>query len=270
MSDEESNVNALIHLGQGKLVSKLYQDLLSKPSKKAGQALGTIVNVSNTVLWPIKWFNERTRLYFENNLKKYEEKLEKVPEEEITPVPTEISNPILDRFSYVSNKELSDAFVKLLASASSSKKAKDAHPGFIQIIDRISPDEARILKYLATAIAIPVVDIKHHNNPDNSTQYRLVIKGETGLKQKLILNWPDNLPIYFNNLESLGLISRKPYYLTILETKFETILEDLDPKLKKVFENYNEEELREVRKEDKGMYEKTNFGNMFIRACIRG
>jgi hypothetical protein len=144
--EESSKVNALINIGQGKLVQKIYEDLLSEPSKKAGLALSTIVNVGNTVLWPVKWFNERTRIYFESNLKKYEKNLQEVPEDEITEVPTEISNPILDRFVYVSNEELSDAFVKLLTSASSSKTAKNAHPGFIQIIDRISPDEAKILK----------------------------------------------------------------------------------------------------------------------------
>ncbi|TQI71110.1 uncharacterized protein DUF4393 [Gramella sp. Hel_I_59] len=269
MSDE-SNVNALINLGQGKVVQKVYEDLLSEPSKKAGQALSTIVNIGNTALWPVKWFNERTRLYFENNLEKYEKKLEEIPEEEISEVPTEISNPILDRFSYVSNEELSDAFVKLLASASSTKNAKDAHPGFIQIIDRISPDEAKILKYLSNNSAIPIVDIKHHNVPEKPSQYQLAIKEETGLNQKLDLNFPENIVTYLNNLESLGLIAKRSYYLTYLESEFDEIMKNIEPIIKSVFEKYDDNELKKAKKEDKGMYEKTNFGNMFIRACIQG
>lgn len=265
---EESNVNALINLGQGKVVQKVYEDLLSEPSKKAGQALSTIVNIGNTALWPVKWFNERTRLYFENNLRKYEKKLEEIPEKEIIEVPTEISNPILDRFTYVSNDELSEAFVKLLASASSSKNVKDAHPGFIQIIDRISPDEAKILKYLSIVDAIPILTIRHFNNPEKKSQYQFVLQEETGLVDKVELNFPENLNTYLNNLESLGLIGRRTYYLTILESEFDIINKNIEHLSNSVFNKYDENELKRAKKEVKEMYEKTNFGNMFIRACI--
>jgi len=50
---EESKINALVNIGQSKVAEKAYDDLLSEPSKKAGNALGTIVNIGNTVLWPI-------------------------------------------------------------------------------------------------------------------------------------------------------------------------------------------------------------------------
>ena len=54
-----------------KVAEEAYKDILSNPGKKIGEALGTIMNIGNTLLWPVKWANERTRIYFENNLKKY-------------------------------------------------------------------------------------------------------------------------------------------------------------------------------------------------------
>jgi hypothetical protein len=191
---EESKINALVNIGQSKVVEKVYRDLLSQPSKKAGNALGTIVNIGNTLLWPIKWANERTRLYFENNLNRYEKELEKIPEEEITEVPTEISMPIIERFTYTSNEELSKAFVNLLTSASSVKNINKAHPGFIQIIDRLSPDEAILLRYLSSIIGIAALTIRHHNKKEKSSEYVYVFQNKTDIEKKVTgLIFPQNI-----------------------------------------------------------------------------
>ncbi|MBE7661543.1 DUF4393 domain-containing protein [Tenacibaculum finnmarkense] len=267
---EESKINALVNIGQSKVVEKAYDDLLSEPSKKAGNALGTIVNLGNTMLWPIKWVNERTRLYFENNLTKYEQELDKIPEEKVTEVPTEISMPILERFTYTSNEELSNAFVKLLTSASSTESINKAHPGFIQVIDRLSPDEAILLKYISTIKGIPVLSIMHYNNPKNTNLYNYVLKNKTGLAQKVRkLKFPQNIEIYLNNLESLGIIKLKDYYITTIENDFQNIEKQFKNELSIIFDKYKEpNELSKAKKEEKGMYELTSYGKLFISACI--
>ena len=155
--------NSLINLGNNKVVEEAYKDILSNPGKKIGEALGTIMNIGNTLLWPVKWANERTRIYFENNLKKYENKLSQLEDDKIIEVPTEISMPILERFTYVSNEEISNAFVKLLLSASNVDTIQYAHPSFIQIIDRLSPDEAQIIKYFSKNFAVPYIDFSKFN-----------------------------------------------------------------------------------------------------------
>ena len=268
---EESKINALVNIGQSKVAEKAYDDLLSEPSKKAGNALGTIVNIGNTVLWPIKWVNERTRIYFENNLKKYEQELEKIPEEKVTEVPTEISMPILERFTYTSNEELSNAFVNLLASASSSETINTAHPGFIQLIDRLSPDEAILLKHIKSNPAIPVLSIKHYDNPEKRTEYVFVFKNKTGLDIKIKdIKFPENINIYLNNLESLGLIQYSDYYYTTLEKDYEIIENQHNQLINNHFNKYTEEkDLKKAKKESKGMYELTDFGRLFISACIK-
>ncbi|HNG27858.1 MAG TPA: DUF4393 domain-containing protein [Chitinophagales bacterium] len=268
--DEKTKINALVNLGQPKIVEKAYDDLLSEPSKKAGSALGTIINVGNTILWPIKWVNERTRLYFENNLKKYEKKLNEIPEENIVEVPTEISMPILERFTYTSNEELSNAFVNLLTSASSSETINTAHPGFIQIIDRLAPDEAILIKYLSKVKAIPIFSLKFHYNPNNRSEFRWIIKDETGLDNKVEgLKFKDNVGIYLNNLISLGIIERQDYWYTSIEDLYEEIENGYSDIIKEGVKDYPEpEKIKYAKSVEKEMYILTQYGNLFVKACI--
>ena len=266
---EEKTVNAIVNLGQLKVVEKAYDDLLSEPSKKASSALATILNIGNTILWPIKWVNERTRIYFENNLKKYELELQNIEIEKIVNVPTEISMPILERFAYVSNEELSNSFVKLLISASSADTINKAHPGFIQIIDRLSPDEAILLKYLHTENVIPLLGIEHHNDPEDTSIYENILENKTGLEDKISLIFPENISIYLDNLESLGLIRLYNYYYTFLNEEYPLIEAKYANIISKVFEIYDDNKLNQVKKYSKRMYEISHFGKLFIDACIK-
>lgn len=270
MSEKEV-VKALVST---KVVEKVYDDILCEPSKKAGNALGTIVNIGNTLLWPVKWVNERTRIYFENNLRKYEEKLRHIPEEKIINVPTEISMPILDRFTYVSNKEISDAFVQLLANASSIDTINKAHPSFIHIIDRLSPDEAILLKYIYEERFFVHLSISYE---DESKMIDVLVK-KTNIRSKIKLTLPENDDMYIDNILSLGLISDRNYYYSIskdtavitelIEKDFEEIISLNDSVIKKICKKHNIEEDSADKEEVRGMYEITAYGNFFIKACL--
>ncbi len=269
---DETKVNALINIGQSKIAEKVYDDIVSDPSKKAGSALGTIVNIGNTVLWPIKWVNERTRIYFENNLRKYEEQLSKIPEEKIVEVPTEISMPILERFTYTSNEELSNAFVNLLTSASSIDDINKAHPGFIQIIDRLSPDEALLLKYLINVDSVAALTIRYHKDfmmPEKKSQYVDLLENVTLLEKRVDLKFSENIAFYLDNLCALGLLQAKEEFYTSLENDFIEIEELHKEYLDIVFNVYNNDELKKAKTTLKKMYEKTYYGKLFIQACIK-
>lgn len=269
MSEDSTN-NSLINLGQSKTVDRAYKDILSPPGKKAGMALSTILDTGNTLLWPIKWVNERTRIFFENNIKNYEDRLNKVEEEEIIPVPSEISIPIMDRFTYTSNEELSKAFINLLLSASLEKTANIAHPGFIYLIDRLSPDEAILLQYLKDNTIIPLLSLKHFNQPKDLDEYVHVFKNRTGLESQISnLNFVQNINVYLDNLESLGLIQMREYYYTSLEPAFDRIINENQELIDITFEMYSEDhDLENIRSFDRRMYELTDFGELFIQACF--
>lgn len=270
--NEETKINALVNIGQSKIVEKVYDDTLSEPSKKAGEALGTIINIGNTLLWPIKWANERTRIFFQNNLKRYEEKLDKIPEEKITEVPTEISMPILERFTYTSNEELSNAFVNLLASASSTDNINKAHPGFIYVIDRLSPDEALILKYLVDNDNIPMVDVRYHEffeDPQRRTHYVDILKDATLLEKRVTLKFPENVYLYLDNLVSLGLIHRQEFYYPNMESEYTEIQELYKELLDSVFDRFDALQINKAKSVLKRVCEKTEYCRVFIEACIK-
>src|SRR5262245_48813090 len=128
------------------LLKEIYGDLAKPGVTQAGKALGTVIGLGNTILLPIHWANERSRLALESNLEKYRKRLEAVSEGEITPVPPEIGVPIVEKLSYVTDDELSDMYVNLLANASTINTAQFAHPAFVHIINNLSPDEALLLK----------------------------------------------------------------------------------------------------------------------------
>ena len=265
---DEQKINALVNVGQSKVVEKAYDDLVSPPAKNVGTALSTIIDIGNTVLWPIKWLNERTRIYFQTNLIKYEERLNQIPEETVTIVPTEISMPILQRFTYVSNEELSNAFVKLLTSASSTETISKAHPGFIYTIDRLSPDEARILAYLKDKEDIPRIDVKFYEDPTKTTFTHIALN-ITGIEGKTKLDNPENTDLYLDNLISLGLIKLADYYHTNLEDAYKELEDGLKVEIQKYRkENIDDKQFDRQIRVDKKMYLVTNYGRLFLDACI--
>ncbi|PIF05307.1 MAG: hypothetical protein CSA36_07595 [Draconibacterium sp.] len=282
MSDKN---NSLVNIDlNSKIVEKAYDDIISEPGKKIGNALGTIINVGNTLLWPIKWANERTRIYFENNLKKYNEKLSKIDDDKIMEVPTEISMPILERFTYVSNKEISEAFVKLLTSSSNIETIKFVHPSFIQIIDRLSPDEAKIIKLFSEKNAIPHIsfskyDIKEVEKERNGvktiekkinySKYQSLVNKKDRIVEYIELTFKENTRIYMNNLISLGLINDITSHTYVsLEDEIELMKKELIENYEVIFNDIPEELKSKSQKFEKGMYELTEFGKLFIKSSI--
>jgi hypothetical protein len=280
-----SGNKSLININNSKVVEKAYEDILSNPGRKIGEALGTIINVGNTFLWPIKWANERTRIYFENNLKKFESKLSQFDEEKIIEVPTEISMPILERFTYVSNDEISDAFTNLLATASNTDTIQFAHPSFIQIIDRLSPDEAKIIKHFSNNPAIPylnlskytlktikeedLVDGKEIKPTINTSEFFTVFKRYNFIITEIELIFPENLGLYLDNLISLGLIrDYKEYVYSKFNDVYDKMENDLCEKYANAFEDIPEILKEKSKKVEHGMFEITDFGSLFIKACL--
>jgi hypothetical protein len=153
-------------------------------------------------LWPLELLNEKAKIALEKNLEKYRLRLIDLPENDIVGVPPEVGVPISEKLTYVTNEELSDLYVNLLAKASRIDTAHLAHPSFVNLINNLSPDEAVLLRAL-------------HNNLPFITARRVTKKtGEffvvgdllTGLANKLQLSFSNNLVAYFSNYVGLGII----------------------------------------------------------------
>lgn len=133
------------------VLGMVYQDLAQPGVKAVGNALGTVLEFSASFLLPVKLLNEKFKLNFTKRLNEYREKLEQIPEDKQCEVHPQIGTPIMEKLSYTTNEEIADLFTTLLANASNIDMVNTAHPSFVNMIERLSPDEARILKYLHSA-----------------------------------------------------------------------------------------------------------------------
>ena len=244
------------------ILPQVYTDLAQPGVKAVGQALGTVLELSSTILLPLKLVNEKAKLLFAKRMNEYKEKLESIPEEKRTTVAPELGTPILDKLTYTTNDEIANLFTNLLTNASNEGRVNVAHPSFVSMIEHLSPDEARILKYLQNVDCVLYCDF--NGNVENG--YRILRKHVTMIQKNVALQYPQNEYAYLSNLESMGILkdnfgTQKTNNLLYDEIANYHGIETL--KTKYVPSMFKSISL------GKCYYDVTPFGRMFIEACTR-
>lgn len=246
------------------IIGQVYQDLAQPGVQAVGKALGTVFEFSTSFLLPVKLLNEKFRLNFTKWLNDYKKKLEEIPEEKRCEVHPQIGTPIVEKLSYTTNDEIADLFTTLLAKASNIDTANQAHPSFINIIDRLSSDEAKILYHISNEDCIPYCEIR----AKLTNRYDILESCLTTIEFDLELNYPQNIGAYLSNLVSLGILAGNRDFMVRLNAE-----EDYA----RMCENYGLEKLRNelvpskysevVAKRD--FYIITPIGKLFLKACIK-
>jgi hypothetical protein len=106
------------------LIKEIYGDLVKPGVTQVGKAVETILGLGNTILWPLQMLNGRAKIALENNFEKYREQLKDVSEADIISVRPEVGVPILEKLAYVTDDEISQLYINLLAKASSAQTAQ--------------------------------------------------------------------------------------------------------------------------------------------------
>ena len=275
-------------------IDKVYEDLFQPGMKKAGEALATVIDAGNLLLLPIKLMNEKSRMYLQDNLKRYQEKLQKEETKKVIKVPEHVGLPIIDKLTYLNQKELSEAFINLLTKASFEETIHLVHPSFANILNNLSADEAKILFYLKDEHKVLFIDIhvdrgRSYNKKSkilsgsrageeieyqaiDSATYRIA-RYLTGLEESVAIDFPENIPLYLENLEHNGLIKIDKGYLRededsykALEETYQQRKEEAHDFAKKMREEDNQYLFHDCVK--RGYFEFTEIGQSFIRACI--
>lgn len=201
----------------------------------------------------------------EKFIPKLQRLIEGIPSEDLTAPDEEIVGSILEAVRFkTNNEEISDLFAALLASAMNTKEKDIVHPAYIQIINEISSDEAKIIKYFATSPNLDVYPMLNLNAG---------IKGEIGassyLKHFSDLGFvagcaqPTLIPTYVDNLCRLKLfdvpfgtsITNKERYVPLKEHAL------LKPWLDKIIQSNRDPRLEET------VLQLSPFGSGFIKAC---
>lgn len=188
------------------LLKEIYGDLAKPGVAQVGIALATVIGLLNTCLSPIKFLNEKTELNRQNNLKLLAKRFSDIPPENIVEAPPEIAVPIAEKLVYVSNEELRNMYIELMAKACTSNLNDKAHPSFVNIINNLSPDEAIFLKALHQIGTIRISSI-HHFSMYKSESFVKYFKHEAEKKYLEELSFPQNIAAYIENFEGLGIVS---------------------------------------------------------------
>jgi hypothetical protein len=104
--------------------------------------------------------------------------------------------------SDASRASLRQRGAELLARSADVRQREELHPAFARILDNLSPDEARILRLLATRGPRPAIDVRK-GMPLVS---ELVAPGLNMIGAEAGCRYPDRVPAYLDNLNRLGLI----------------------------------------------------------------
>lgn len=149
MDEPEHMAEAARALGLGALVPEVYRDTLQPAARKLGEGLATVAEAVNISLAPLEasiwgykkikqWLSLRvTCIHAERGTP------------EIVPPPLSIAGPlVLQLFFARDEPDLKELYASLLASAMDARQAL-VHPSFVSIVQQLTSDEARLLKYIA-------------------------------------------------------------------------------------------------------------------------
>ena len=164
----------------------------------------------------------------------------------------------MERLGYTTNDEIADLFTNLLTKASSVDTVNLAHPSFVQLIERLSVDEARIIKYLVDEDYILSLSIKIITNDEGS--YLEPVRNRTLISNRVHLEFPENEGVYLDNLVSMGILDIAQGRHLSDEALYEPLLEKYSVR-KAVGFNIKKIEY------PKSFYLITDFGKSFIKAC---
>ena len=186
------------------IAKDVYSDAGKPVLKPTGELVGLVPRAIKAALCPIeKWIMQKEYNVAETR-KLLEEKLQNTSPELIEPPEPHIAVPAVQYISYcMDNNELRDMYANLLANSMNKVVKNGVHPGFVEIIKQLSPDEAKILRYMSSHKIIPTITLRYlHNNGGGID----IIKDFSNVGEITECEKPQDVAKYFDNLIRLGLI----------------------------------------------------------------
>ncbi len=204
MANENEQAFELVKELAKEVAKDAYDDVGRPVAKPAGELVALVPRAIKAALAPVeKWVLQREYNVAETK-KLLEEKLQNTPPELIQPPEPHIAVPALQYISYcMDNEELRDMYANLLANSMNSVVKNGVHPGFVEIIKQLSPDEAKILRHFSVHKTIPTITLRAENE---NLQGVDVVKNFSDIGEKCGCEEKYGLNKYFDNLIRLGLI----------------------------------------------------------------
>lgn len=242
----------------------IYQDAIQPAAKEAGKSLHLVTRAVNAALTPVEglvWGVEKIRDFVRERVSA---KLDNVPPEEVQQPKPHVAVPAIEALRYTgAESDLAELYANLLATSMDKATAYRAHPGFVDMIKNMSPDEARIMKFLATSGSQPLVNVKATQKEGGGFQIVHRHLSLIGIKAQC-----DHVPLaatYLDNLVRLGLIEIPTMRRIKSDDPYKEI-EDF-PQVLSILEELRKVETHTIEVE-KIKLDLTDLGRQFIRTCV--
>lgn len=185
MAEEQSIIAATTVAAATEIAKNVYKDIAHPALSATGNVLAIIPKAVERALLPVQQWVAEGQYKLAETKKMLALKLEKVAPEQIVSPEPHIAVPALQAISYsMDNEEIRNMYANLLASSMSEKVKNDVHPAFVEIIKQLSPDEARILKFLFNGVGNePIIHLRLVNK--NTHGGFAVIRNFTQLFRKV-------------------------------------------------------------------------------------
>ena len=245
----------------------VYEDVGHPIAKPTGELVGLVPRAIKAALAPVeKWVLQREYNVAETK-KLLEEKLQSTPPDLIRPPEPHIAVPALQYISYcMDNEELRDMYANLLANSMNCVVKNGVHPGFVEIIKQLSPDEAKFLKYMRTNKVIPTISLKYVYTDFKKGGIN-VVKEFTNVPMLANCEQTYNGEQYIDNLVRLGLLERDTINAFIDKAIYDPLKQDPE------FMRHNDDDVAKYYGFDKCEVKEhivrlTAFGEKFCSICL--
>ena len=199
------------------IVKDVYADGGRPVVQPTGELLGLVPRAVKAALAPLeKWILQKEYNIAETK-KLLEEKLKDTLPELIQPPEAHVAVPALQYISYcMDNEELRDMYANLLANSMNKIVKNGVHPGFVEIIKQLCPDEAKILRYLSQHTSIPTITLRAQNDKGEGIDF---YKNFSNVGELTGCERPFDVSKYFDNLVRLGLIGNAAQHSALTNKK---------------------------------------------------
>ena len=250
------------------IAKDVYQDGGKPIVKPTGELVGLVPRAVKAALFPLeKWILQKEYNIAETK-KLLEEKLQNTPPESIEPPEPHIAVPAIQYISYcMDNDELRNMYANLLANSMKKVVKNGVHPGFVEIIKQLSPDEAKILQYMSFENRVPTIGLSYEFESGSES---IFVNEFSNVPELTMCENQINCEKYFDNLERLGLISRSVDRWISNESVYEPLKNHNFIKNKYSIMEKTSKNMKEFKRISykKGFCDLTSFGKAFCSICL--
>ena len=207
MTDENTILLGAAVGASAAVANKAYDDLVHPAAQELGQGLGYTARFIKAVFRPLSVAADCINKKCDEFVAKVEETVDSIPPERRIEPSLGVLQPIIaGAWGALDSELVQGLFLNLLKTSMDKSTTSKAFPVHGELIKQLSPDEALILVYLSNTGKYHIVVNAKSKNRGKESPFNVVKENISLLPIQVKLKFPENAPVYLDNLNRSGLI----------------------------------------------------------------